>query len=123
MLASHFYPQIRIAAGDQPFVWMQDQAKPHVAAATQKWLGRHMKGWLKCWPSKGGDINPLDYVVWSQAQESIWADKPATMLELRTSILRHLTAFPDEKIHKCVAAFPKRVRLCIEAKGGYFEKK
>ena len=97
---------------------MQYQAKPHLAAATQKWLGRHMKGWLKRWPSKGGGLNLSDYGLWSQVR-----GKPATMLELRTSILRHLTAFPDEQIHKCVAAFPKRVRLCIEAKGGYFEKK
>ena len=44
MSASHFYSHILRAAGGLPFVWMQDQAMPHVAAANQKWLDRQMKG-------------------------------------------------------------------------------
>ena len=122
MLASRLSPQIRIAAGGQPFVWMQDQAKPHVTAATKNWLGRQMEGPLKCWPSKGGNLTTWEYGAWSQAQESIWADKPATPSELRTFTLRHLAALPDEKIRKSPAASPKRARLYVEAKGGYFEK-
>ena len=88
---------MRIAAEDRPFACAQYQAELHVAAATPKWLDRHMKGQLKCWPNKGGGLNPLDYGLWSQVRESIWADKPATMLELRTPILRHLAASPDAK--------------------------
>ena len=95
--ASHFCPQIRIAAGDQPFAWKQDQAEPRVAAATQKWLDRHMQGRLKIRPSKGGGLDPLDYGIWSQVRESIGADRPATMLELRAPIPRHLAAFPEAK--------------------------
>ena len=56
-----------------------------------------MKGRLKCWPSKGRGFNPLDCGLGSQVRESIWADKPAAMLELRTPILRHLAASPEAK--------------------------
>ena len=45
------------------------------------------------------------------------------MLELRAPILRLLTASPDEKTHRRVAASPKRARLRVEAKRGCFEKK
>ena len=41
---SRCYPQIRIAADDQPFVSMRGPARPRVAVATQKWLDSHMKG-------------------------------------------------------------------------------
>ena len=101
---------------------MQDQAEPRVTAATHKWLGRHMKGRLKCWPSKRGNLTSWDYGAWSQARESICSDAPATMLELRTPILRHLTAFLDEENRENFAAFPKRVRLCVVAGVGHFEE-
>ena len=91
-------------------------------AATQKWLDRHMETRPKCWPSEGRGLNPLDYSLWSQERESIWADKPAAMLELRTSTLRHLAASPDEKNRRCVAPYPTRCRLCIVARQGDFEK-
>ena len=64
----------------------------------------------------------MDYSLWSQERESIWADKPAAMLELRTSTLRHLAASPEEKNRRCVAPYPKRARLCIVARQGHFEK-
>ena len=64
----------------------------------------------------------MDCGLGSQARESIWADKPAAMLELRTSALRHQAASPDEKNRRCVAPSPKRARLCIVARQGHFEK-
>ena len=97
---------------------MQDQAKPHLAAATQKWLDRHMKGWLKRWPRKVGGLNPSDYGLWSQVQESICADKPAAILELQASGARRLAAIPEGENRKCVAACPKRVRPCGAARRG-----
>ena len=61
--------------------------------------------------------------VRSKAPESIWADRPATVSGLRTSILRHLAAAADEKIPRCIAAFPGHARLCTGAIWGLFRKK
>ena len=55
MLAGCYYPQIKLAAGDEHFAFQQDQAKPHCAPQNQAWLNRHMKGWLKPWMNKGAD--------------------------------------------------------------------
>ena len=64
----------------------------------------------------------MDYGLWSQAREPIWSDKPAALLELRTPVLCHLAALLVEKNRECVAASPKRVRLCIVARKGHFGK-
>ena len=67
-----------------------------------------------------GGPNQSDSGAWSRVKKSVWAGKPAAMLELRTSALRHLTAFRGSEIRKCVADSPRRVRLRVEAKGVYF---
>ena len=82
-----------------------------------------MKGWLKIRPNKGADMCPLDYGCWSIIQEKVWADGCLTLLELRASILKHIAEMPDDAIHNCIRAFPKRVAACNDAEGSYFELK
>ena len=86
-------------------------------------MNRHMKGWLKPWMNKGADLNPLDYRIWSQVQEKVWADKPATLINLRAPALKHLIEFPTEGIRNSIRTFPKRLRMRIQENGGYFEQK
>ena len=123
MLAECYYPQIKLAAGARKFVFQQDRARPHFTPENCKWLDRHMKGWLKIWPNKGADMCPLDYGCWSIIQEKVWADGCLTLLELRASILKHIAEMPDDAIHNCIRAFPKRVAACNDAEGSYFELK
>ena len=54
ILAECFLPQIKLVAGQRPFHFQQDKAKPHYAEQTAKWLDQHMKGRIKPWMSKGG---------------------------------------------------------------------
>ena len=123
MLAENFLPQITIAANGQKFVWQQDLARPHIAKSTFRRLNRNVKGHLNVWPSKGADLNPSDYAVWSQIQESVWQDKPSIYIELRTRVMRHLAAFPTDHVENAIRAFPKRLQMCVNEQGGYFEYK
>ena len=68
-------------------------------------------------------MNPLDYGVWSILQEKVWADNCATLLQLKSSVQKHMMEIKDERIQACIRAFEKRVRLCNEEGGGYFEYK
>ena len=119
----YYWEQIKLAAGDEHFLLQQDQAKPRYTPENQAWLNRHMKGWLKPWMNKGAYLNPLDYGIWSQVQEKVWADKSATLINLRASALKHLIEFPTEGIRNSIRTFPKRLRMRIQENGGYFEQK
>ena len=121
ILADHSLPQITFAARAQKFGWQQDLARPHIAKSAFRRLNRNMKGHLNGWPSKGADLNPLDYAVWSQIQESAWQDKPSTHIELRTSAMRHLAASPTDHVESAIRAFPKRLQMRVLEQGGYFE--
>ena len=124
MSRDHFLPEIAAASRGKRFVFQQDQARPHVAQETVKWLGRHMEHHkLMQWPGRGADICPLDYGVWNHLQEKVWADKPKSLIELRVSALKHLTTYPNEAINNAIRSFPKRLRALVAENGGYFEYK
>ena len=88
-----------------------------------KWLDQHMKGWIKPWMSKGGGLNPLDYGIWPQIEARAWDDKPQTLIDLRTSILKHISEFPQDAIEKRILSFQKRTAMCILEEGRNFGHK
>ena len=63
----------------------------------------------------------LDYSIWSVLQEQVWSDQCKTMVELRASVLRRISEYPQSKIDKAIDSFLKRVKACQAASGGYFE--
>ena len=122
-MLSHYYPQIAIAASgkQEPFVFMQDKATPHGTPENTRWLGQNMKGWLKHWPNKGADMDPLDYAIWSNIQEKVWSDECKNQLQLNTSILKLLSEYPQSEIDKAISSFTKKVSTRRSVQGGYFE--
>ena len=70
-----------------------------------------------------GDLNPLDYGIWSQIEARVWGDKPQTLIDLRTSILKHISEFPQGAIEKCFPSPPKSMAMCIQDEGGNFDYK
>ena len=112
-----------MVAGQRPFHLQLDRAKPHYEKETAKWLVQHMKGWIKPWMSKGGGLNPLDHGIWPQIEARAWDDKPQTLIDLRTSILKHISEFAQDAIEKCIPSFPKRMAMCTQEEGGTFEHK
>ena len=82
-----------------------------------------MKGWLDTWPVKGTDLNPLDYGLWSVLQDRVWVGNCKNDMELRCSVLKHISEMPQEEIRKCILSFPKRIDACIKGQGDHFEYK
>ena len=72
---------------------------------------------------RGGGLNLLDYGIWPQIEARVWDDKPQTLIDLRTSILKHISEFLQDAIEKCIPSFPKRMAMCIQEEGENFEHK
>ena len=53
-------------------------------------------------------------------QKKVWADKPKSLIELRVSVLKHLTTYPNEVINSAIRSFPKRLRALVAENGEYF---
>ncbi|VDO82550.1 unnamed protein product [Heligmosomoides polygyrus] len=73
------------------------------------------------WPSNSPDLNPMDYSVWSIMEQKISTTRYATVEQLKSALLRSWDEITAEQCATIISDFPKRLRKCIEAKGGNFE--
>ena len=44
------------------------------------------------WPPRPCDLTPLDYFLWGYVKSMVYANKPATIVELRKNIEREIVA-------------------------------
>jgi hypothetical protein len=73
------------------------------------------------WPPNSPDLNPLDYSVWSILEAKACAKPHPTVASLKKSLKKAWNEISVETLSKIVDNFPKRLKACVEAKGGHFE--
>ena len=67
------------------------------------------------------DLNPLDYAVWSILEEKA-CQKPYPNVEsLKKALKKAWKEINLDTLVKIVDNFPKRLKACIDVKGGHFE--
>ena len=75
------------------------------------------------WHQNSLDLNPVDYHVWGRMFDKFNRLNPQlkNMPELKTALLMIWDELPQEAIRKSIVSLRKRLRACINAKGGHFE--
>ena len=63
----------------------------------------------------------MDYSVWSILEARACAKPHKSLDSLRQALTREWKKMSLEEVRRIVENFPKRLRLCIEAKSGHFE--
>uniref|UniRef100_A0A914CVA1 Tc1-like transposase DDE domain-containing protein n=1 Tax=Acrobeloides nanus TaxID=290746 RepID=A0A914CVA1_9BILA len=126
MLRAHLIPANN-AFGDDEWTFQQDGAPGHKAYETQDFLrdncpdvipvGSHWRNPIGEWPPNSPDLNPLYYAVWSILDEKA-CQKPHPNVESLKKAWKEITL---DTLVKIVGNFPKRLKACIDAKGGHFE--
>lgn len=106
-----------------PFVgvgslFMQDNARPHVARRTLKFLEEVEIALLE-WPACSPDLNPIEH-VWDKLGRRIRARNPPvnSLNALRTALREEWEAIPQEEIRALIDSMPSRLRAVIRARGG-----
>jgi DNA-binding transcriptional regulator YhcF (GntR family) len=73
------------------------------------------------WPPNSPDLNPLDYSVWSILEEKACAKPHPNVESLKRALKKAWNEITLETLIKIVDNFPKRLKACMDAKGGHFE--
>ena len=73
------------------------------------------------WPPNSPDLNPLDYSVWSILEEKACAKPHPNVESLKRALKKAWNEITLETLIKIVDNFPKRLKTCIDANGGWFE--
>ena len=103
--------------------FQQDSVPAHRAQSTQQWISTHFPDFIspREWPPYSPDLNPMDYSVWS-ILEARACSKPHKNLEaLKHSLTEQWDKITDEEVRTIAKNFTKRLKLCVEANGGYIE--
>ena len=100
-------------------VFQQDNARPHTALATQRYLQRNNIATM-LWPAVSPDLNPMEQ-VWAYLKRKIntLPRRPATAHELRREIVRQWNRVPAAFLQRLVASMRNRSRLVINNGGGH----
>uniref|UniRef100_A0A914DZ28 DDE-1 domain-containing protein n=1 Tax=Acrobeloides nanus TaxID=290746 RepID=A0A914DZ28_9BILA len=73
------------------------------------------------WPPNSLDLNPLDYSVWSILEEKACVKPHPNVESLKRALKKAWNEITLETLIKIVDNFPKRLKACMDAKGGHFE--
>jgi len=74
------------------------------------------------WPPNSPDLNSLDYSIWSILESRVYATRHASLDLLKAALTKAWNEITVEELEGMVDNFPKRLRRCIQTKGGYFEQ-
>ena len=118
------FPVAEDVFGDEEWTFQRDGAPAHKAIETQDFLrdncpdvitvDPHWQNPTGEWPPNSPDLNLLNYFVWSILEEKA-CQKPHPNVESLKKAWKEIT------LVKIAYNFPKRLKACIDARGGHFE--
>ncbi len=109
--------------GGNGWAFQQDWAPAHKAKMSQSFCKEHFPDWWgpDLYPSNSPDLNPMDYAVWGILEHKA-CSKPHKNLEaLKRDLKKAWAQIDDAQLRSIIDDFPKRLKACINAKGGHFE--
>jgi len=68
-------------------------------------------------------LNPIDYKIWSLLRQQVYKVNVNNVDELRQLIQTVWDELDHRMIDKAIKQWCTRLRACVKAKGGHFERK
>ena len=116
MLENDFFSEVNESLPDD-FIWMHDNAPPHVAQKTKgylEWKGINTMEWPPMLP----DLNPIEN-IWSMMKDEVYKKKKVykNTTELWEAIMAAWHAIPIESFQTLYESIPCCLVKVIEEKG------
>ncbi len=107
-----YAPSRRRLFQGRPFVFQQDNAKPHTAAITTAWLHSRRVRVLN-WPASSPDRSPKEN-IWRIIKLKIRQRRPRTLQQLETYIRQEWDQVPTPKLQKLITSMPRRLQTVLK---------
>ena len=124
-LLASMIPKMNRLTEYQPYVFIQDGARSHIANETVRFLNQQRYLTLlqpNMWPPNSPDLNPVDYCVWSALERNVYRGRFENTIQLKEAILQAWEALPQAVVNNAIDGFRSRVRLVIAENGQHIEK-
>ena len=104
--------------GIEEGVFQQDNARPHIARTSMRFLEEERIPTLP-WPPRSPDLSPIEKVWdWMGIHIQNLPQPPSTLDELRHAVEDAWDAVPLEYINNQIDSIPRRLQECIRLRGG-----
>lgn len=102
----------------QDFLFMQDNARPHVAREVLDYLNNVGLPVIE-WPPRSPDMNPIEH-LWDKLKRRVRAHipAPANLRELENAVLTEWENIPQNAIQDLIRSMPRRMNAVIRSRGG-----
>lgn len=102
----------------QEFLFMHDNARPHVARVVQDYLQDVEIATLP-WPARSPDLNPIEH-LWDNLSRSVRAllPPPRDLNELSVRLTEMWDDMDQDTIRNLILSMPRRCEAVIRARGG-----
>jgi hypothetical protein len=131
-LRTKVHPWTRRTYREEHWVWQEDGAPSHKAIATRDLVKNIFPEVIDVdispqrnngeWPPNSPDLNVMDYSIWSILENEACSKPHKSIDALKRSLVAAWNKIPQDVIDRAVDDFPKRLKKCIDAKGGHFEE-
>ena len=71
------------------------------------------------WPPRSCDLTPLDFFLRGHIKSMVYANKPATLDDLKDNIQREIANVPVEMCARVVENWVQRIERCKRARGSH----
>jgi hypothetical protein len=104
-----------LRARGTPFLWQQDNARPHTANET--WMEKNKVPQLQpSWPPRSPDLSPIE-TIWAIVQRRVDAHTCSSHAELEAAWVKVFNELDQSIIDNTVLSFMRRVRNCAKHNG------
>lgn len=123
VLKNEVLPWSKKHFGRKRWVYQQDGAPAHKAGSVQDWCDKNFPDFIGFneWPPMSPDLNPLDYSVWAVLEAKACQKPHKTLDSLKKALQKAWDELDLPYLRATVDDFPKRLQLCVNAKGGHIE--
>uniref|UniRef100_A0A914D0C7 DDE-1 domain-containing protein n=1 Tax=Acrobeloides nanus TaxID=290746 RepID=A0A914D0C7_9BILA len=102
--------------GEEQWCFQQDENCPDFISVDTHWRRADDE-----WSPNSSDLNPLDYSIWNILEAKACDTPYKTIESLKRALIKAWNEITLEQLASIIDNFPKRLKACVEAKGGYFE--
>ena len=74
------------------------------------------------WPPRSCDLTPLDYFLWGYTKSKVYAEKPATINDLETNIMRTMEEISPAILEKVFQNWTSRIQFVKKSRGGHMSE-
>lgn len=102
----------------QEFVYMHDNARPHVANIVTNYLQDQDIQTMN-WPACSPDMNPIEH-MWDMLGRAVRTrpNPPQTLAQLEQTLTEEWQRIPQDLIRRLIRSMPRRCQAVIRAGGG-----